>query len=171
MSPISHQTVRLSRGRHQGPDQGACVMELASMLAGEPFSDHPSSACPVIGAFLRAYNDGLPDDRRQDLYEYAAKVVGTASGRKVRRARARMCLEWFAAQTPGRRRPSRVSLLLAGWSLGSVGRAAARAARSSCESHESALDLIDRLIDLGRPAGAVALETQLLGESPLEPAR
>ena len=60
MSSISHQTVRLSRGRHQGPDQGACVMELASMLAGEPFSDHPGSACPVIGAFLRAYNDGLP---------------------------------------------------------------------------------------------------------------
>src|ERR671930_246676 len=78
-------------------------MELASMLAGEPFSDHPRSACPVIGAFLRAYNDGLPDDRRQDLYAYAAKVVGTASGRKVRRARARLCLEWFAEQTPGRR--------------------------------------------------------------------
>ena len=106
MSATSHQTVRLSRGRHQGPEQGACVMELASMLAGEPFSDHPRSACPVIGAFLRAYNDGLPDDRRQDLYAYAAKVVGTASGRKVRRARARLCLEWFAEQTPGRR-PSR----------------------------------------------------------------
>ena len=101
MSSISYQTVRLTRGRHQGPDQGACVMELASMLAGEPFSDHPTSTCPVIGAFLRAYNDGLPEDRRQDLYEYAAKVVGTSAGRRVRRMRARLCLEWLAEQTPG----------------------------------------------------------------------
>ena len=70
-----------------------------------------------------------------------------------------MCLEWFAEQTPGRRRPSRMSLLLAGWSLGSVGRAAARAARSSAESHQSALLLIDRLIEVGRPAGWVSVDS------------
>ena len=29
-----------------------CVMELASMLAGERFGDRPVSVCPVIGAFL-----------------------------------------------------------------------------------------------------------------------
>jgi hypothetical protein len=171
MSATSHQTVRLSRGRHQGPEQGACVMELASMLAGEPFSDHPRSACPVIGAFLRAYNDGLPDDRRQDLYAYAAKVVGTAAGRKIRRARARLCLEWFASQAAGDRRPSRISLLVAGWSLGSVGRAAARAARASSESHASVLELIDRLIDLGRPRGALQVDVAAFGGSPLESAR
>jgi hypothetical protein len=170
MSATSHQTVRLSRGRHQGPEQGACVMELASMLAGEPFSDHPRSACPVIGAFLRAYNDGLPDDRRQDLYAYAAKVVGTASGRKIRRARARMCLEWFAQQSAGDRRPSRISLLLAGWSLGSVGRAAARAARSSSESHASVLELIDRLIDLGRPHDSLRIDVAAFSGSPIESA-
>jgi len=32
-------------------------MELASMLAGEPFSDHPDSVCPTIAGFLRAYNE------------------------------------------------------------------------------------------------------------------
>ena len=106
MPPTSHQTVRLARGRHQSPDQGACVMELASMLAVEPFSDHPQSVCPVIGAFLRAYNDGLPDDRRQDLYDYAARVVGTVSGRRIRRERARRCLTWLAAEIPGARAPS-----------------------------------------------------------------
>lgn len=171
MSSISHQTVRLTRGRHQGPDQGACVMELASMLAGEPFSDHPSSTCPVIGAFLRAYNDGLPDDRRQDLYEYAAKVVGTSGCRRVRRARARMCLEWLAEQTPERARPSRLSLMMAGWSLGSVGRAAARAARTSSESHRSVLGLVDAMIEVGRPVGALAVETYPPAQSPREPAR
>ena len=152
MSPTSYQTVRLARGCHQSPDQGACVLELASMLAAEPFSDHPQSVCPVIGAFLRAYNDGLPDDRRQDLYEYAAKIVGTTSGRRVRRERARRCLLWFASSIPGARQPSRLSLLMAGWTLGSVGRAAARASRSSVSTHHSVLGLIDELIGIGGPS-------------------
>ncbi len=57
MSQTSFQTIRLSRGTHKSPEEGACVMELASMLADEPFSDHPKSVCPLIAAFLRDYND------------------------------------------------------------------------------------------------------------------
>jgi hypothetical protein len=160
--PTSYQTVRLARGRHQSPDQGACVMELASMLAAEPFSDHPRSVCPVLAAFLRAYNDGLPDDRRQDLYDYAAKVVGSVSGRRARRARARRCLTWFAEEIPNGRRPSRLALMAAGWTLGSVGRAAARAARSSGETHRSVLMLLDELIEIGKPVGRPALDLETL---------
>jgi hypothetical protein len=158
MPTTTYQTVRLARGRHQSPDQGACVMELASMLAHEPFTDHPRSVCPVIGAFLRAYNDGLPDDRRQDLYEYAAKAVGTVAPRSARRARARLCLEWFACQGLGGRKPSRLSILLAGWTLGSVGRAAARAARVSAGSHDGVLELVDRMIEIGQPAEPPVIE-------------
>ena len=55
MPLVSYQTIKLSTGKHSSPEAGACVMELASMLAGEPFSDHPESVCPVIGSFLRAY--------------------------------------------------------------------------------------------------------------------
>src|SRR4051794_8202388 len=75
-----HQTVRLARGRHAGPSGGTCVMELASLLAGEPFSDRPASACPVIGGLLRAYNDSLDDDRRPRLYGMAADLVASAGG-------------------------------------------------------------------------------------------
>ena len=57
----SHQTIKLSAGRHRGAEHGACVMELASMLADRTFSDHPQSACPVIAAFLRSYNDHVND--------------------------------------------------------------------------------------------------------------
>jgi hypothetical protein len=39
-------------------------MELASMLADEPFTDRPATASPVIAAFLRTYNDGIDDARR-----------------------------------------------------------------------------------------------------------
>src|SRR3954454_10508387 len=69
-------------------------MELASMLADEPFSDQPESACPVVGMVLRSYNDGLDDRRRQDLYPYAARVSGTREPTAVR-VRMRMCMDFF----------------------------------------------------------------------------
>jgi hypothetical protein len=81
-------------------------MELASMLADEPFSDRPANASPVIGAFLRTYNDGIDDDFRQDLYPLAASIVGTAGGRSVERDRASRCLEFartLGAGTPAGR--------------------------------------------------------------------
>ena len=94
MTCMTHQTVKLSRGKHDSPDEGACVMELASMLAGEHFSDHPRSVCPVIGLVLRAHNDAIGDERRQDLYAYAAKVVGSRSSGAVQKARATRLAAW-----------------------------------------------------------------------------
>lgn len=94
MQQISHQTVKLGKGKHSSPEHGACVMELASMLAGEPFSDHPQSVSPAIASLLRAYNDMLDDERRQDLYEYAAKAVGTAASRPVEERRAARLVDW-----------------------------------------------------------------------------
>jgi hypothetical protein len=94
MPPISYQTIKLSRGRHSSPEHGACVMELASMLAGEGFSDHPRSVSRPIASFLRGYNDLLDDRRRGDLYRYAAQTVGTASSRAVEDARVARLLAW-----------------------------------------------------------------------------
>jgi hypothetical protein len=69
-------------------------MELASMLSGEPFSDRPPSSSPVVAALLRTYNDGLDDQRRQDLYPFASMIVGTAGARRVERDRVSRCLEF-----------------------------------------------------------------------------
>ena len=91
MAGASHQTVRLARGRHAKPAEGACVMELASMLAGERFTDKPRCADPVIAAFLRAFNDRLGHAERQLLRPYAAAVVHTRGDRRVTRARRRRC--------------------------------------------------------------------------------
>src|SRR3954463_6425802 len=102
----THQTVRLSAGRHRSPHAGACVMELASMLAAEPFSDRPHTSSPVIGAFLRTYNDGLDDERRQDLYPLASLIGGTAAGRRLEDERAARCLRFaraLGATPPGGR--------------------------------------------------------------------
>jgi len=145
MSAPSHQTVRLARGRHATRHAGVCVMELASMLADEPFSDRPSSVSPTIGAFLRTYNDGLDDERRQDLYSVAASIVGSARRRAVERERINRCLE-FALTHHGRRPASRASLALA-----TPEPAGAWAAMAALESgaHEEALELVDELVALG----------------------
>ncbi len=84
----SHQTVRLAAGSHAWPAAGACVVELASMLAGEPFSAYPSCVCPVIAAFMRTYNDLIDDTRRQDLYPYASAIVGSRATKTEERKRA-----------------------------------------------------------------------------------
>lgn len=88
----NYQTVRLARGRHRSPAEGACVMELASMLAGEPFSDRPRCVDPVLAAYLRALNDRLDARRRLDLRPYASAVIGTSGDRRATRARRRRCV-------------------------------------------------------------------------------
>jgi hypothetical protein len=150
MSEQSFQTTRLSAGRHSGPDQGACVMELASMLAGETFTDHPRSTCQVIGKFLRDYNDRIDDDRRQDLYAYAARVVGSRGPRKVRRERGTLLRAW--AHEQGSRINPR-SLFVQPFL---AAREAARIAATPGDerNHREVLRLLDELLAIGGCDGA-----------------
>jgi len=170
MSTVSHQTIKLSRGKHSSPSDGACVMELASMLAGERFTDHPESVCSAIGSFLRAYNDGVEDDRRQDLYDYAARVVGSRSSAEIERARAERLLEW-AAQRNWRRwtrlLPPAVRTLGATRRppIDACGTHAVRSIRRHTDaSHAEVLALIDEL--LGMRAPDVAATESSPAESP-----
>lgn len=163
MPPISHQTIKLSRGRHSSPEHGACVMELASMLAGECFSDHPRSVSRPIASFLRGYNDLLDDRRREDLYGYAARAVGTAGPPSLEDARAARLLAW--ADQQWERRASRSLLdrvrLRRVYKERSTdpepaGTYAVHAIRKvNDETHAAALALVDELIGLGdaRPRG------------------
>ena len=98
----SHQTVRLSAGRHDSPDDGACVMELASMLADEPFSDRPRSVSPTLASTMRGYNDGLDDARRQTLKRFAAAAIGTAGDRAGEKRRRELIRAAMAEQSTAR---------------------------------------------------------------------
>jgi hypothetical protein len=152
MTEMSHQVVRLGRGKHSSPEHGACVMELASMLAGERFSDRPRTVCPVIGTFLRTYNDALDDDRRQDLYRYAADAVGTLGELELERQRANRCVEFVDEMAPGSR------FVVRRWSsrrrLAAAGELAARAASRSLSArrHARTLEFVQELIAVGRSA-------------------
>ena len=57
----------LSRGKHRSPKKGACFMELASFLAGEPWSDHPACTHPLLASLARDVNDHLGDRARLRL--------------------------------------------------------------------------------------------------------
>jgi hypothetical protein len=127
-------------------------MELASMLAGEPFSDRPRNASPVIGAFLRTYNDGLDDERRQDLYPLASLIVGSVRRSAVERERASRCLEFargLGAGVPAGR--SAVGIASAEAS-GSWAALAALASGPSPDVHERAVAFAHELIAVGAPA-------------------
>ena len=89
--------IRLAPGTHSSPHEGVCVVELASVIAGEKFSDRPRCVCPVIGAFLRGWNDRASHAERQRLSPYAALIVGSRRNRRVTRERRDICLEWVGA--------------------------------------------------------------------------
>ncbi|MEJ3746235.1 hypothetical protein WEI85_23460 [Actinomycetes bacterium KLBMP 9797] len=68
----------LSRGKHRNPRKGACFMELASFLAGEPWSDHPACTHPLLAGLARLVNDFTTDAGRQRLAPLVPSVIGLA---------------------------------------------------------------------------------------------
>jgi len=167
MADLGEHEIKLSRGSHQSPKQGLCVMELASLLAGERFSDHPASVCPVIGSLMRSYNDAISDDRRQDLYPYAARILGTRSTVDVAEQRRSRIVDWA--------REGRSTRRLARWharrpfpepcrrTAGAIAMAAIR--QHNDRTHARLLALIDELVAIGQPPDPEAALT-LKGEAP-----
>jgi hypothetical protein len=156
MGPVTYQTIKLSKGKHTSHEHGACVIELASMLADEPFSDHPASVCPVIAAVLRAYNDSIDDRRRQDLYAYAAKIVGSRGSKELEGRRVEQVTAWMAK--PNARRwtrfllPARLRAMSPKPPLDVLGASAVRSLSSHDDrTHAKMLALIDALLAMGAP--------------------
>jgi hypothetical protein len=152
----TYQTVRLSPGRHPSPKHGACVMELASMLAGEPFTDHPRSVSRPLASFLRGYNDMLSDERRQDLYRYAALAVGTSGCDEVEAARAAHLVAWADARARqrarwspfARRRRAKARNAPDDWEA-SARYAINTIGSANDDTHAAVMSLLDELIAMG----------------------
>jgi hypothetical protein len=66
----------LSRGKHRSPRKGACFMEFASYLAGEPWSDHPACTHPLLAGVARDVNDCTSDSGRSRLAPEIPSVIG-----------------------------------------------------------------------------------------------
>ena len=132
------------------------------MLAEEPFSDRSGTVSPVLGAFLRTYNDGVGDERRQDLYPLASLVVGTASSRAVEDERASRCLA-FARSLGGGLPGGRAALAMA--TPEAAGSWAALAALRA-GAHARALEFARELAAMRPPSRR--LPRWLVGRDPAE---
>jgi hypothetical protein len=92
------QSMPLRRGSHgENDDLHMCVMEAVSYIAGEPWSDAPQCACPVITTFMVSWNDSLPSNEERDrlLKPLIPLIVGTRSTKAVEEKRSYMALDWL----------------------------------------------------------------------------
>jgi hypothetical protein len=126
------------------------VVEVASMLGNEPFSDRPACVCPALRAFLHGYNDNLPDDLRQELYGLASDIVGTRTPALITAWRARLCIDWARSLAA----IAGVSPRFRGWTLENcelAGASAALMARRDPWSHRQTLAFIHWLAHARSP--------------------
>ena len=72
-------------------------MELVAWLAGERHSDSPECASPVIGAFVRAFNDILPSDAARDYYlrRWVPRLVNTVGSAALEKHRALLVVDFM----------------------------------------------------------------------------
>jgi hypothetical protein len=83
-SPVVPNGVpQLSRGKHRSPKTGACFMEFASFLAGEPWSDSPQCTDPLLAHLARGINDQLPDARRDEIAPEIPRVIGLRGDHRI----------------------------------------------------------------------------------------
>jgi hypothetical protein len=73
----------LSRGRHRSAKSGACFMEFASYLAGEPWSDAPQCTDPMLAHLARSVNDQLSDARRGEIAPEIPRVIGLRGDHRI----------------------------------------------------------------------------------------
>ena len=78
-SRVPEMVPLLSRGKHRNPRKGACFMELASFVAGERWSDHPSCTHPLLASLARLVNDCTTDAGRHRLVTLVPSVIGLTS--------------------------------------------------------------------------------------------
>lgn len=79
-SRVPDQLPILQRGRHRRPEDGACVMEYVSVLAGSTFTDHPRCTHPALATLARLVNDWIDDDQtRSELAVLAPDLIGTGT--------------------------------------------------------------------------------------------
>jgi hypothetical protein len=94
MRTLDIETLQLLAGGHDSIDEGACLLEAVSYVAGEPWSDHPRCVSPVLAAFGRSWNDVLDDATRQRLKVYIPRLIDTAGSPEIDERRAWMATDW-----------------------------------------------------------------------------
>jgi len=110
MTTLDLDKLVLDANSHDPGSDRMCVMEAVAMLAGEQWSDHPQCASPVIGAFLRSWNDSLPDDDRQQLKQYIPRLINSRGTDDQEVERSWLATDWLVrVQAPAWLRLARLT--------------------------------------------------------------
>jgi hypothetical protein len=72
-------------------------MEWVSYIAGERHTDQPACVCRALRQFTIRLNDAMPDEVRQHLRPYLARMIGSADDRLAPRRAWRM-VDWAARE-------------------------------------------------------------------------
>ena len=96
-------TIRFGVGPHDATaaptgDRDLCIMEAVAYIAGEPWSDTPACASPVVSAFLGTWNDALSDvdrDRLLPAEVWVPRLVGSRGDAAAEERRAYLALDWL----------------------------------------------------------------------------
>lgn len=90
MTPaLNLEKFKLDSGNHAKLEDGACIMEMVSYFADEPWSDHPKCACETLTSYAIRLNDRLDDKTRQKLKPLIPFLINTRADRDTRLLRAR----------------------------------------------------------------------------------
>jgi hypothetical protein len=161
--------VSLAAGAHGSRNDGMCAMEMVAWLAGEPHSDEPGCACPVLGALVRACNDAMSDAQRNRwLRPLVPVLVGTRATAAVERARGLLVLDALVRELlprrlrrEGRRDEAKLLAELAPIERLVDARAALRAVEHWAKHQRAARWVLERAVDGTPPARYVAGAVQL----------
>lgn len=95
MADLDLDSLVLEAGRHSRPEVGMSMLEAVTVVSHEKFSDSPRTVSKVIEAFLRAWNDSMEDEERQDLKPYIQKVINSVLTEDVEEHRAWQATDWL----------------------------------------------------------------------------
>jgi hypothetical protein len=167
---------KLEAGRHRSPSDGVCIVELASIIAGESFSDRPRCVCEVLAAFLRNWNDRAGYADRQRLLPYADRLIRTGGDPEATLRRRETCLAWTRERLDRGGFDKFMSRLQfrakVAWMFGirpalRLNRGAAAYAAYQCFSEggaDAAFRLLDRMLDEVPPTPVVDVPDDLVDD-------
>ncbi len=96
ITPDEAMALKLAKGSHPSRDNGLCALEVVAWMSGEPHSDHPQCVPQSIGAFGRAFNDLLSDERRTSLLApILPKMIGAKKTPEAESRRMWLAIDWL----------------------------------------------------------------------------
>ncbi len=82
----------LKKGAHADLEKGACIMELVSYIANEPWSDHPKCACQILTEYAICLNDRFSGEHRQLLKPLIPLLLNSKASDEIATARKRLIM-------------------------------------------------------------------------------